>query len=242
MSIDLVLCGATGRLGKEILIEVGKQSNINLIGCVASKNNKNFGKKIATFIESNYELELKDSFEEISKPDVVIDVSSPEAFEDIVKFSELNKSALIIASTGHSNEQIESLKRLSNSIPIMMVPNLSRGINFIKKLLSDNELSVFSKKVKINEIHHKNKKDSPSGTALELEKIIEEKNKEIKISINSTRDESSIGVHSIKIIMENESIELKHEAKSRDIFAQGAISAINWIAGKTPGMYSLSDL
>ena len=90
MSIDLVLCGATGRLGKEILIEVGKQSNINLIGCVASKNNKNFGKKIATFIESNCELELKDSFEEISKPDVVIDVSSPEAFEDIVKFSELN--------------------------------------------------------------------------------------------------------------------------------------------------------
>ena len=242
MSIDLVLCGATGRLGKEILIEVGKQSNINLIGCVASKNNKNFGKKIATFIESNCELELKDSFEEIAKPDVVIDVSSPEAFEDIVKFSELNKSALIIASTGHSNEQIESLKRLSNSIPIMMVPNLSRGINFIKKLLSDNELSVFSKKVKINEIHHKNKKDSPSGTALELEKIIEEKNKEIEISINSTRDESSVGVHSIKIIMENESIELKHEAKSRDIFAQGAISAINWIAGKTPGIYSLSDL
>ena len=242
MSIDLVLCGATGRLGKEILIEVGKQSNINLIGCVASKNNKNFGKKIATFIESNCELELKDSFEEISKPDVVIDVSSPEAFQDIVKFSELNKSALIIASTGHSNEQIESLKRLSNSIPIMMVPNLSRGINFIKKLLSDNELSVFSKKVKINEIHHKNKKDSPSGTALELEKIIEGKNKEIEISINSTRDESSVGVHSIKIIMENESIELKHEAKSRDIFAQGAISAINWIAGKTPGMYSLSDL
>ena len=242
MSIDLVLCGATGRLGKEILIEVGKQSNINLIGCLASKNNKNFGKKISTFVESNCELELKDSFEEIPKPDVVIDVSSPEAFEDIVKFSELNKSALIIASTGHSNEQIESLKRLSNSIPIMMVPNLSRGINFIKKLLSDNELSVFSKKVKINEIHHKNKKDSPSGTALELEKIIEEKNKEIEISINSTRDESSVGVHSIKIIMENESIELKHEAKSRDIFAQGAISAINLIAGKTPGIYSLSDL
>ena len=242
MTIDLVLCGATGRLGKEILIEVGKQSNINLIGCLASKNNKNFGKKISTFIESNCELELKASFEGISKPDVVIDVSSPEAFEDIVKFSEVNKSALIIASTGHSNEQIESLKRLSNSIPIMMVPNLSRGINFIKKLLSDNDLSAFSKKVKINEIHHKNKKDSPSGTALELEKIIEEKNKEIKISINSTRDESSIGVHSIKIIMENESIELKHEAKSRDIFAQGAISAINWIAGKTPGIYSLSDL
>ena len=242
MTIDLVLCGATGRLGKEILIEVGKQSNINLIGCLASKNNKNFGKKISPFIESNCELELKASFEGISKPDVVIDVSSPEAFEDIVKFSEVNKSALIIASTGHSNEQIESLKRLSNSIPIMMVPNLSRGINFIKKLLSDNDLSAFSKKVKINEIHHKNKKDSPSGTALELEKIIEEKNKEIKISINSTRDEGSIGVHSIKIIMENESIELKHEAKSRDIFAQGAISAINWIAGKTPGIYSLSDL
>ena len=242
MTIDLVLCGATGRLGKEILIEVGKQSNINLIGCLASKNNKNFGKKISTFIESNCELELKASFEGISKPDVVIDVSSPEALEDILKFSELNKSALIIASTGHSNEQIESLKRLSNSIPIMMVPNLSRGINFIKKLLSDNDLSAFSKKVKINEIHHKNKKDSPSGTALELEKIIEEKNKEIKISINSTRDEGSIGVDSIKIIMENESIELKHEAKSRDIFAQGAISAINWIAGKTPGIYSLSDL
>ena len=242
MTIDLVLCGATGRLGKEILIEVGKQSNINLIGCLASKNNKNFGKKISTFIESNCELELKASFEGISKPDVVIDVSSPEAFEDIVKFSEVNKSALIIASTGHSNEQIESLKRLSNTIPIMMVPNLSRGINFIKKLLSDNDLSAFSKKVKINEIHHKNKKDSPSGTALELEKIIEEKNKEIEISINSTRDESSVGIHSIKIIMENESIELKHEAKSRDIFAQGAISAINWIAGKTPGIYSLSDL
>ena len=147
-----------------------------------------------------------------------------------------------MASTGHSEEQIDILRELSQIVPIMHAPNLSVGINLVKKIINFYPLDDLVNSIEIIETHHKNKLDSPSGTAIELRNLIESKNSEVKISIKSIRDEDSVGIHTIKLNMANETIEITHRANSRKIFAQGAITAVHWIKTQKPGFYSLSNI
>ena len=103
-------------------------------------------------------------------------------------------------------------------------------------------LKFYVNSIEIIETHHKNKLDSPSGTAIELRNLIKSKNREVKISVKSIRDEDSVGVHTIKLNMANETIEITHRANSRKIFAQGAITAVHWIKSQKPGLYSLINI
>ena len=171
-----------------------------------------------------------------------MDMSSPKFFEEIVKYCKSKKVPLILASTGHSEEQIDILRELSQIVPIMHAPNLSVGINLVKKILNFYPLDDLVNSIEIIETHHKNKLDSPSGTAIELRNLIESKNSEVKISVKSIRDEDSVGIHTIKLNMANETIEITHRANSRKIFAQGAITAVHWIKTQKPGLYSLGNI
>ena len=242
MSINIVLCGASGRLGMEFLKETKNFPSINLMECISSKNNVNVGKKFSEFTDLDFELTLKDSLAETEVADVLMDMSSPQFFEEIVKYCKSKKVPLILASTGHSEEQIDILRELSQIVPIMHAPNLSVGINLVKKILNFYPLDDLANSIEIIETHHKNKLDSPSGTAIELRNLIESKNSEVKVSIKSIRDEDSIGIHTIKLNMANETIEITHRANSRKIFAQGAITAVHWIKTQKPGLYSLSNI
>ena len=242
MSINIVLCGASGRLGMEFLKETKNYPSINLMECISSKNNVNVGKKFSEFTDLDFELTLKDSLAETEVADVLMDMSSPQFFEEIVKYCKSKKVPLILASTGHSEEQIDILRELSKIVPIMHAPNLSVGINLVKKILNFYPLDDLANSIEIIETHHKNKLDSPSGTAIELRNLIESKNSEVKISIKSIRDEDSVGIHTIKLNMANETIEITHRANSRKIFAQGAITAVHWIKTQKPGLYSLSNI
>lgn len=242
MSINIVLCGASGRLGMEFLKETKNFPSINLMECISSKNNVNVGKKFSEFTDLDFELTLKDSLAETEVADVLMDMSSPQFFEEIVKYCKSKKVPLILASTGHSEEQIDILRELSQIVPIMHAPNLSVGINLVKKILNFYPLDDLANSIEIIETHHKNKLDSPSGTAIELRNLIESKNSEVKVSVKSIRDEDSVGIHTIKLNMANETIEITHRANSRKIFAQGAITAVHWIKTQKPGLYSLSNI
>ena len=242
MSINIVLCGASGRLGMEFLKETKNHPSINLMECISSKNNVNVGKKFSEFTDLDFELTLKDSLAETEVADVLMDMSSPQFFEEIVKYCKSKKVPLILASTGHSEEQIDILRELSQIVPIMHAPNLSVGINLVKKILNFYPLDDLANSIEIIETHHKNKLDSPSGTAIELRNLIESKNSEVKVSVKSIRDEDSVGIHTIKLNMANETIEITHRANSRKIFAQGAITAVHWIKTQKPGLYSLSNI
>ena len=242
MSINIVLCGASGRLGMEFLKETKNYSSINLMECISSKNNVNVGKKFSEFTDLDFELKLKDSLAEIEVAHFLMDMSSPNFFEEIVKYCRSKKVPLILASTGHSEEQIDILRELSQIVPIMHAPNLSVGINLVKKIINFYPLDDLVNSIEIIETHHKNKLDSPSGTAIELRNLIKSKNREVKISVKSIRDEDSVGVHTIKLNMANETIEITHRANSRKIFAQGAITAVHWIKTQKPGFYSLSNI
>ena len=210
--------------------------------CISSKNNVNVGKKFSEFTDLDFELTLKDSLAETEVADVLMDMSSPQFFEEIVKYCKSKKVPLILASTGHSEEQIDILRELSQIVPIMHAPNLSVGINLVKKILNFYPLDDLANSIEIIETHHKNKLDSPSGTAIELRNLIESKNSEVKVSVKSIRDEDSVGIHTIKLNMANETIEITHRANSRKIFAQGAITAVHWIKTQKPGLYSLSNI
>ena len=242
MGINIVLCGASGRLGMEFLKETKNYPLINLMECISSKNNENVGKKFSEFTDLDFELTLKDSLAETEVADVLIDMSSPKFFEEIVKYCRFKKVPLILASTGHSEEQIDILRELSQIVPILHAPNLSVGINLVKKILNFYPLEDLVNSIEIIETHHKNKLDSPSGTAIELRNLIESKNSEVKISVKSIRDEDSVGIHTVKLNMANETIEITHRANSRKIFAQGAITAVHWIKTQKPGLYSLSNI
>ena len=242
MSINIVLCGASGRLGMEFLKETKNFPSINLMECISSKNNVNVGKKFSEFTDLDFELTLKDSLAETEVADVLMDMSSPQFFEEIVKYCKSKKVPLILASTGHSEEQIDILRELSQIVPIMHAPNLSVGINLVKKILNFYPLHDLANSIEIIETHHKNKLDSPSGTAIELRNLIESKNSEVKVSVKSIRDEDSVGIHTVKLNMANETIEITHRANSRKIFAQGAITAVYWIKTQKPGLYSLGNI
>ncbi len=242
MSIDLILCGASGRLGLEILKEIENDPSIKLVACVSSKNNLNIGKKISEFTDSSSEIKLKSSLKGVSKSDVILDVSSPDFFEEIVNFSKSNNLPLIVASTGHNDEQLSALRKLSQSVPIMIAPNLSIGINFIKKIFNSFSFGNLTNDIEIHETHHKEKIDSPSGTAIELKTLLESKEEDLNVLVKSFRDDDSVGKHKIILNMKDETLEITHTANSRKIFALGAIAAIKWIHRQKSGLYNLSNI
>ena len=242
MSIDLILCGASGRLGLEILKEIENDPSIKLVACVSSKNNLNKGKKISEFTDSSSDIKLKSSLKGVSKSDVILDVSSPDFFKEIVNFSKSNNLPLIVASTGHNDEQLSALRKLSQSVPIMIAPNLSIGINFIKKIFNSFSFGNLTNDIEIHETHHKEKIDSPSGTAIELKTLLESKEEDLNVLVKSFRDDDSVGIHKIILNMEDETLEITHTANSRKIFALGAIAAIKWIKSQKSGLYNLSNI
>jgi 4-hydroxy-tetrahydrodipicolinate reductase len=250
---EFILIGATGKLGKSIT-----ENNIITYG-ICSKKNPLVGKKIDRIKEP-----LLSSFEEINlekvSNSIVIDASYPENFDRIHEFCLKNKIPLILASTGHSDNHFKKLEILSKNVPVLRAPNLSEGIAFFKSHIlkpiilninaktsvpeSENSVKTASDlKIKIIETHHDQKKDAPSGTALDIKNYISKGlvnfNEEIKIE--SIRDKSSIGKHEVTFTFQNEEILVSHNALSRNIFAQG-ISLAESIIGKKPGIYSMVDL
>ncbi|RCL41691.1 MAG: hypothetical protein DBW95_00605 [Gammaproteobacteria bacterium] len=250
---EFILIGATGKLGKSIT-----ENNIIAYG-ICSKKNPLVGKKIDHIKEP-----LISSLEEINPEKVsnsiVIDASYPENFDKVHEFCLKNKIPLILASTGHNDNHFKKLEILSKIVPVLKAPNLSEGIAFFKShilkpiilninaktsvLESENSgQSSSDSKIKIIETHHDQKKDSPSGTALDIKNYISKGlinfNEEIKIE--SIRDKSSVGKHEVIFNFQNEEISVTHNALSRNIFGQG-ISLAGSIIDKKPGIYSMVDL
>ena len=242
---DLILVGATGRLGSSIL-----KTNSISFGICSSKNPLQ-GKKIDNLTNPLLGSLLEIPNDKLKNP-VVIDASYPDNFSNVLEFCLSNKTPLVLASTGHTSEQIENLKSLSEDIAILHAPNLSKGIAFFKlkilktiiddvnkNLINNSETKV---SIKIIETHHKKKKDSPSGTALDIKKFIEfHLDKDTNINIESLRDQSSVGKHEVIFGFDNEEILVTHNALSRDIFGEGArLSHI--LLRKKPGFYTVEDL
>ena len=243
-----------GKTGQHIANGVLDQNNMEIVAAICSPNSSKKGMDLGTLL-GNHRTEVKvstsDELESIifkAKPDVVIDFSSPIATMENVKILSKMRINMVIGTTGFTKEDVDKLQNLSHKFNtgIVYAPNITLGVNVVM-LLSNIAANILNNyDFQITEIHHKNKKDAPSGTALKLSGEIENgleaagiHNKDIPI--NSVRAGGVVGKHEVLIIGEEDKIEISHESFSRKAFALGAINAVNYIYKKS-GYYEMKDI
>ena len=193
------------------------------------------------------------------RPDVIIDFSIPVATFNILEYAKINQVPIVIATTGFTAEEEEKIKEYSKFIPIFKSANMSFSINMFKHLLKEIAPKLKDADIEIVETHHNRKIDSPSGTAKMLANTINEalggdykyeynrhskheKRDKKEIGISSIRGGNIVGEHTVMFFGESETFEIKHTSYSRQVFAEGAIKAAEFIVGKKNGMYNMDDL
>jgi len=251
--INLAISGCLGRMGQQLIKSSKKNKSFKL---VTLTENRILNKKIA-----GIKLKLN-SYEAFKDTDVIIDFTIPDCTLNILKIASKLKKKVVIGTTGFNKKEEALIKSFSKKIPILKAGNMSLGINLLmylteiaSKSLNDEYLS------KVFEVHHKHKKDYPSGTALMLGKgIADGKNKNLynlmgkkflnkkffpyskKINFNSIRKGEIIGEHEVAFSTGKEIIKLNHEAFDRALYSEGALTAAKWLTNKKPGLYSMRDL
>jgi len=251
--INLAISGCMGRMGQQ-LIKSSKKNEIFKL--VTLTENRLINKK---FNGVKPELNSDKAFK---KADVIIDFTIPECTLQVLKIATKLKKRVVIGTTGFTKKEENLIKKYSKKIPILKAGNMSLGINLLMYLteiasasLGNNYLS------KVFEVHHRHKKDHPSGTALMLGKgIAVGKNKDFyklmgkkylnkksfpygkKINFNSIRKGEIIGEHEVKFSSGKEIITLNHEAFDRALYSEGALTAAKWLNKKKPGLYSMRNL
>ena len=250
--INITITGALGRMGKILIKRIYKKKNLKLFSLTDLKSGK-----------ASHKIKIqKNNINAFKKTDVIIDFSRPKASIEILEYAKRFKKKIVIGTTGFTKKQNNLIKNYSKKIAIFKSGNMSLGINLLEHIVN-----IFSKKIPndyqigISDNHHKKKIDYPSGTALMLANAVSKgKNKNLesikgKIFLNKsgklqknkvnffiTRRGNTIGKHSVNFNNNIESIELKHNAFSRDLFADGALNAAVWISKKNKGLFNMQDM
>lgn len=251
IKVGLIGLGKTGQYVANGILE---QDNMKIVAAISSPESTKKGMDLGELL-GKYEMGVKistsDELEDIifkTKPDVVVDFSNPKAtMKNAVILSKM-KINLVIGTTGFTREEVNQLQVIVHKFNngLVYAPNITLGVNVVM-LLSNIAANILSNyDFQITEIHHKNKKDVPSGTALKLSGEIESGLKSAgvynkDIPINAVRAGGVVGKHEILIIGEDDKIEISHESFSRKAFAQGAINAVNYI-NKKSGYHEMKDI
>lgn len=245
--VKVLMHGCNGRMGKVISEILRTDENMEIVAGVDmfddGSNNFPVFKEIT---DCNVET------------DVIIDFSNPQAIEGLLNYAESTKTPVVVCTTGLNDEQLSRIVEISAVVPVLKSANMSLGINTLVKLLktATEVLAGAGFDIEIVEKHHNKKLDAPSGTALMLADGINEvldneyeynydRSKERKarehkeIGISAVRGGSIVGEHEVLFAGIDEVIEIKHTAYSRAVFANGAIQAAKYIAGKAPGLYDM---
>jgi len=247
--IKILLSGCNGKMGQVISRLAQQDTNLEIVS----------GYDINDKIKNQYPVFT--NINDCNIPiDVVIDFSNPAALNSLIEFSTSRKLPLVMATTGLSDLHMNKLKEASSLIPIFQSANMSLGVNLLLDLVK-KATKVLEEyfDIEIIEKHHNQKLDAPSGTALliadEINKVMAQKQEYVydrhsrrkkrsksEIGIHAVRGGTIVGEHSVIYAGNDEIIELKHTAMSKDIFGIGALKAAAFIYGKEPSMYSMYDL
>ena len=250
---NIAITGCIGRMGQQIIKSVRNDKSFKLVSLTESKIIK---KRINGIkIDLNTDQAFK-------KADVIIDFTIPKCTLQVLKIASRLKKRVVIGTTGFTKKEENLIKKFSKNIPILKAGNMSLGINLLMYLTEIASSSLGRKFLsKVFEVHHRHKKDYPSGTALMLGKgIATGKNKDLykilgkkylnknelpygkKLNFNSIRKGEIIGEHEVKFSSGKEIITLNHEAFDRALYSEGALSAAKWLMSKGKGLYSMRDL
>ena len=251
--INLAISGCMGRMGQQLIKSISKNKTFKIVALTENRkiNKKFFGIKPQL-----------NSLKAFKNANVIIDFTVPKCTLEILRIAVKQKKRVVIGTTGFSKNDENLIKKYSKKIPILKAGNMSLGVNlliFLTEITSKSLGKDFLSK--IYEVHHKYKKDYPSGTALMLGRgIATGKKKKFynmigrkylnkksfpygsKINFNSIRKGSIIGEHEVTFSSGKEVIKLNHESFDRSLYSEGALSAAIWLSTKKSGLYSMRDL
>lgn len=234
--IKIGISGVCGRMGKRILHLASHNSEFNIVFGLENKDHPDVGRNLEKVI-------VTCDPEEIKNCDCLIEFSTSQATLDHLPHLVKYGKCAVIGTTGFTEEMLLSIKKAAKKIPIVFSPNMSVGVNLLFRLVREAAKILKDYKLYLEEAHHIHKKDAPSGTAKRIAQILIEEGFCVKIEdIVSVREDEIIGDHSVVFKSDVDDIELSHSAKTRDIFAKGAIIAAKWIIDKKSGFYSMDDV
>mgnify|MGYP004522427101 FL=1 len=246
--IKAILCGASGKMGKFVAEAAKSDGGIEIVAGVDRINN---GESFPVFTD----------FRDINvNADIIIDFSNVSLLDGLLEFAVRSNIPAVIATTGYDSAQIEKIHSAAKKIPIFFTFNMSIGVNLIASL-AKRAASVLgdSFDVEIVEAHHNQKIDAPSGTALMLANEINSvfgdtlnyeydrhsvrrKRPKNEIGIHSVRGGNIVGEHEVIFAGHDEIIKISHSARSREVFAAGAVKAAKFLYGKAPGLYDMNSI
>ncbi len=262
--VRTIITGAAGRMGMRLVALTQETEGLSLTGAIERKEHPALGQDAGEPAHiGKTGILLSDDLQAcLAQSDVVIDFTSPSSclahLDQVVKASK----AMVIGTTGFSDQELTQLKALATKIPCVFSPNMSVGINVLVNTIGKIAKALGETyNIEVIEAHHNKKKDAPSGTALKLAEALadgmgwnleevgvyarhgmtgERKTKEI--GIQTIRAGDIVGDHTILFAGPGERIEITHRAHTRDTFARGALRAVEWVAHKPPGLYSMADV
>jgi len=257
MKTKIAVNAASGKMGQQVIRQVTTHPSAQLTAAFCRSNHRLLGRQV-DLNDINYSSDLPAG---LANSDVVIDFSLPQGTFGLLQQALLSKTPAIIGTTGFNTEQITQIKKVAETIPVLLAPNTSIGVNSMFALLTQAaKLLGKQADIEIIEAHHKHKVDAPSGTAIRMGETIAaalgedfdalkttasrfEKRSRNKgeIGMSVIRAGEIIGEHKVLFALDNEIIAIEHKAQNRYCFAEGAVEAAIWLARQPAGYYSMQD-
>lgn len=251
-------------MGCRLVSLVRDSTALTLVGAVEEKGHHAVGEDAGETAGSGRAgIPITDNLSTLmERGEVVIDFSTPEATLEHLRMAAQHRRAMVIGTTGLSASQLDELKVLARQVPCVFSPNMSVGINLIYKVLGEMAKTLGDDyDIEVIEVHHRLKKDAPSGTALKIAEVLARAvNRDLsqvgvytrkgmigertkgEIGIQTIRAGDIVGDHTILFGGMGERIEITHRASSRDTFARGALRAARWVVRQHPGLYDMMDV
>ncbi|MEJ5347868.1 MAG: 4-hydroxy-tetrahydrodipicolinate reductase [Desulfosoma sp.] len=262
--VKAAVAGIGGRMGSRIGQILSQTEGITLVGGLERPGHTAVGCDLGQLSGTQpMGIAVEDSVESVlQRCDVLIDFTAPEASLNHLKATAAAGKAMVIGTTGFSPDHMKEIRTLTRKIPCVLAPNMSVGVNVLFKIVRDlTRLLGPDYDVEIAEVHHRFKKDAPSGTAIRLAEavaqareqnldqvglysrhgFIGERPRDV-IGVQTLRGGDVVGEHTVFFFGMGERIEVTHRAHSRENFARGAVTAAKWVVGKPAGLYSMLDV
>ena len=252
---SVVIVGAAGRMGRELCRAALETEGIELTGGTEGPGSSEPGADLGELCGAG-KIGVATTEDPPQDAEVLIEFTTPEATVEHLSY----RKPLVIGTTGLSEEQRTEIEEAAKSVPIVLAPNMSVGVNLLREVVRDLSAKLADYDIEVVEAHHRNKKDAPSGTALLLARAAAEgrgqnlnevavygregvaPRTQGEIGIHALRGGAVVGEHRLTFYSEGEEVEVTHRALSRRTFADGALRAAKFVATAEPGLYSMWDV
>jgi len=234
-----VLIGASGRMGRAILVAAAQFPGLAFVGAVASKESAALGRDSGVVAGGtpNHLPISSDLGAALPRAQVVIDFSTGQATRENLRACRAARKPLLIGTTGFASKLESEFAAAAREIPLLIAPNTSPGVTLLMELTRVAARALPGFTAGITETHHRHKRDVPSGTALRLAAAIG-----AGTPIASVREGEVVGEHTVRFAGSGEELTLSHRALERDVFARGALAAALWLSSRSAGRYEMRDV